>query len=71
MNGKISRIEDLLADGWDVEDIASDEARIAVLLRRGARFTTVTLDAEDARDILFGDGLEGARLEPRPMVVER
>ena len=64
MNGKIARIEDLLAAGWDVEDIRSDDARIEVLLARGTARTAVLLDRHDAYDLLHGDALLPA--PPRP-----
>jgi hypothetical protein len=57
MNGKIARIEDFLADGWDVEDIVSEQGAIEVLLARGPSKTAVVLDKEDAWHILYGDAL--------------
>lgn len=64
MNGKVARIEDMLARGWDIEDIDSDRGAIEVLLKRGASRTTVVLDREDAREIVLG-------APPRPSFDQR
>ncbi|HEV8361370.1 MAG TPA: hypothetical protein VGR28_13045 [Candidatus Thermoplasmatota archaeon] len=68
MNGKIARLQDLLAAGWDVEDIVSDVDQIDVLLARGAARMVVGLDRQDAWDVMYGDAFElpakSAREEP-------
>lgn len=66
MNGKVARIEGLMANGWDVEDIVSDHGAVEVLLRRGPSRQTVVLDQDDAWDVVFGQGAQGSpRDHPR------
>lgn len=55
MNTKVARIQDLVGSGWEIEDIVSDDANIAVLLQRGQARSTVVLGRQDAWDVLFGD----------------
>jgi hypothetical protein len=57
MNGKVARVEELLARGWDVEDIVSDSGSIEVRLQRGPSRMSLVLDEQDAWDILYGQGL--------------
>jgi hypothetical protein len=61
MNRKMGRIEELLGEGWDVADIASDPRGIAVLLQRGTERRTVVLDQADAAEVLYGAKPESAR----------
>lgn len=71
MNGKLSRLQDLLADGWRVEDLTSDYGAIEVLLRRGAARTTLVLDRDDAAEILYGEAWLPATGPRATLVVER
>jgi hypothetical protein len=67
MNGKVARIEGLMANGWDVEDIVSDHGAVEVLLRRGASRQIIVLDADDAWDVIYGapQAPQGTRDHPR------
>lgn len=72
MNGKVARIEDMLASGWDVEDITSDHGTIEVLLRRRSSRTTVVLDRHDAEEIVLGSAPARPSFGERAtLVVER
>lgn len=58
MNGKIARIEGMMAAGWQLEDIVSDHGAVEVLFRRGKAVSTVVLDQQDAWDVLYGSAFE-------------
>lgn len=58
MNVKIRDIERLMAEGYDVEDVSSDEESIYVTLNGNTDGfpvrRVVELDHDDAAEILFG-----------------
>jgi hypothetical protein len=64
MNSKITEIEELLGKGFDVEEITSDAGCVEVILTRGASTRVVTLDREDAADILWGPAFGIRRENP-------
>lgn len=71
MNGKLARLDDMLGNGWHLDDIVSDHGAIEVLLRRGASRTTLVLDRMDAEEILYGAEGDAPERPRATLVVER
>jgi len=64
VNPKIREIENLLARGFDVEEITSDDGTVEVVLTKASSTRVVTLDRDDAWDILWGNAFDRQETAP-------
>lgn len=62
LHPKLARVNELIADGFDVDDVSSDHGAVDVWLTKDDVRTTIRISRREAAEILWGKPTRTARL---------